>query len=113
MSQDKEIIKKLYNVVAKQQKILTKLAQTMGDPNTAKDITNQAQSLLTQITGGKGGFSIAWARGPLSDGTTRVQLQVPRLGHPATVQVIDRLKSKLSELPGFESSRVEVITTTA
>lgn len=113
MSQDKEIIKKLFSVIAKQQQIITKLAQSVeavpaqAAPATPADATETLQGVLLQITGGKGGFSVANARGPLSDGSVRVQMKVPA-NHPQTDQVIAAFKAKVAQIPGFDKSRVEV-----
>jgi len=107
--QDKEIVKKLFNVIARQQQIITKLAQNVGDPtsghslsNPSKDATAVFQKALSDLTKGRGGVSILSAHGPLTDGTTRVQMKFPAtLPKEKSDQFVNLFKTKVSQIPGF------------
>jgi len=55
MSKDKEIINKLFKVVAQQQQIITKLAQNVAAPSPPSDMRAAVEADIFDILFGKGG----------------------------------------------------------
>lgn len=106
MTQEKEILKKLFTIAKNQQKILTKLAQSY-DEASVKDITQTLQAVLDGVTKKSPQFMVLFGRGPLTDGSIRVQLKVPA-SHPKTEAVVAAFKSSAAQTLGVTPDKVQV-----
>lgn len=106
MTQEKEIIKKLVAIAESQQKILTKLAQSY-DEASVKDVTQTLQTVLDGITKKSPQFMVLFGRGPLTDGSVRVQLKVP-VSHPKTDLVVTAFKNAAAQALGVTADKVIV-----
>lgn len=118
MSQDKEIIKKLFTVVAKQQQILTKLAQQPMVPPTSlepKTTTRDEASVIMNALPVNVKSSIARLEAhPSTDPNYYKEIRVrfvPGRSTPGTFNVLQQTISNLSKnnsLPGGSYSIKEV-----
>ena len=106
MTQEKEILKKLVAIAESQQKILTKLAQSFNEAGV-KDITQTLQAVLDGVTKFSPQFMVLFGRGPLTDGSVRVQLKVPA-AHPKTDAVVAAFKSAAAQAVGTTADKVVV-----
>jgi len=106
MTQEKEILKKLVAIAENQQKILTKLAQSY-DSASVKDVTPTLQTVLDGITKKSPQFMVLFGRGPLTDGTVKVQLQVP-VSNPRTDAVVNAFKTRAAQALNVTPDKVVV-----
>lgn len=83
MANEKELIQKLSTIVAKQQKIITKLAQMMPEPmsggglmSAMQDVSLDLQTRLSAVPGAKG-YRVESAEAGGQTGTLRAQIKIP------------------------------------
>ena len=125
MDNSKKLIEKLAGIVAKQQKIITKLAQAQGLGDAtyqngasaswedASPAVSQALQQATTAVGAKAKYEVQSAEFAKDSGLLRVKIEYPmaQLGGQESRAVSDKTKELLTGQPlqGGQVSKVEII----